>query len=656
MAKHDGNITYRAISVRQDGGIKYPVPASPARARQDGVIQYVNRTARLDGVINYSYANAPVVPPPEPTDGAFNEFLLAVPCSTVYTTGNFKFANLSTPSEKYTPVDVVLSLPHSPLLTVDTDVSLASGHYLEHITNVVSCVWYGLGNFIINNVTILGSDIHRNDNVVSLAWENSLTEHNDSVLIISGVLNALDYDFTADAFSVDRYPNFSQSFSGEIAGYIPNGTIRVNNFKNTTHNGVIQNVRQGVTKSKYSPITAGNTTVLTPWNEPTNVDSMLTLTYGYGMQNFLVGGWATLPYVKEDYAIPDPITIHHPVYEVFKIMSSSILYLQPDNTVIGMLSHTITYDLDTFTWKLSVTLASQADYLAIKPNGSIYQIVELHIGTIKFKFFISTANRQTSAGAGGKVSHSYTATGFSIIAAYSAPYSPAKDYADVTLNSAAGLVQQELINASSNIVVNWQLANWSIQPGIHSYQNKTPVGAMLSVVNSVGCAMLPDPYLDELNVLPYYNGLPWHWNIQVPDHTMHISQFLNDSASSVPDNVPNTVFVYGSGEYGVGLEVGILGTQATNVLPDVVDKYITHTDAALQRGMTELSKVSRLESMPLTTYVDSTVGLFYPRQVIEVTDWDGSVWYCQVMGTSISMSNIGAVILQTLTVHKYHGA
>ena len=656
MSKQNGIIKYRSIVAKQDGVLRYPIPAAPAVARQDGIIRYVNRTARLNGVIDYTYSES-TDPLPEPDNGAYDEDLLITPVGTFYIRGNLvRFSN-SIRTGISDIVDDGIVFKYQPMSFVDLSILTPSNSDYEYLTLPSELPYEGVGDLVINVVAMMGSEIFTADSNVIITWAGvnvELQRVDSSRLLLTGVLRPLDFNYSADTYSVNRYPNYSERYVDPTTGYIPSGTIRVNNFKNTTHNGVIMNVKSGIVKPKYSAIVANSSVSSIPWEGSNPIHKVTKLTYGYGLQNFLVGGSTDLPFDREEYVPPEPVTIIHPEYEVFRFMSNATLYLDSDNSIVGITSCNVSYDLDTFTWKLDVTLASESDYIKVKPVGSIYQTVELKINDVQFKFFISNVARDTTINASGKISRQFNATGFSLIKSLAAPHAGVRTYAEQSERAASQLVQQEVVDAGYGTVINWNSINWTVPFGVHSYQNKTPVGAMLDIVNAAGCAMMPDPFLDEVNVLTYYRDKPWNWNSIVPDHKMHINQFLNDSSDIMTVEVPNTVFVYGTGDTGVGVEVGLSGTQATNVLPDIVDKYITDTAVAVQRGTTELSKVSKLEEQTLNTYLDTTTGIFYPRQIIEVTDWDGSLWYCQVMGIKITMSRIGAVIIQSLTVHKYH--
>ena len=654
-----GDINYRAIPAKLSGVIVYPVPAAPATARQDGVIRYVNKTASLDGVIDYVYSESttPVDPVDPPIDGAYNEDLVVTPLSLPYTTGNLVLFSTTLPTEHTPYIDLGTSLKWTPSVTINNPVTVGSNKGYDTIDVSIALPNDFIGDAINIVVSTPWDAVTSADSNIGTIWGVGLDNINQSILsVVPNLLNPLDYNYTADTFSVNRYPNYSERYVAVSDGYIPSGVIRVNNFRNTTHNGVIMNVKSGVSKPKYEAIKSNSTVVNTPWEGIQPLTKALTLTYGYGAQNFLVGGVVDLPFDYEPYVPPPVVTIEHPEYEVFRYMSNMLVYLEEDNSLVGVDNCSISYDLDTFTWKFTAQLASLADYTKVMPVGSVYQTIEVIMNTIKFRFFISNVTRNTEIASSGKVTTSYTATGYSMIMVLAAPYAGVRSYAASNAQSSAALCQQEVIDQGRNTLINWDAPIWTVPFGVHSYQSKTPVGAMLSIVNAVGCVMYPDPYLDEVTVMPYYRERPWLWSSIQPDHTMHIGQFLNDSSSVIPSDVPNAVFVYGEGTDGVGREVGISGTQATNVLPDVIDKYLTDNDAAVQRGITELAKASRIEELTLKTYVDTTTGLFYPRQVIEVTDWNNEVWYCQVMGTNITQSAIGSVIIQTLTVHKYHVA
>ena len=281
MSKQNGIIKYRSIVAKQDGVLRYPVPAAPAVARQDGIIRYVNRTARLNGVIDYTYSES-TDPLPEPDNGAYDEDLLITPVGTFYIRGNLvRFSN-SIHTGIPDLVDDSIVFKYKPVGVVDLSILTPSNSDYEYLTLPNKLPYEGVGDLVINVVAMMGSEIFTADSNVIITWAGvnvELQRVDSSRLLLTGVLRPLDFNYSADAYSVNRYPNYSERYVDPTTGYIPSGTIRVNNFKNTTHNGVIMNVKSGIVKPKYSAIVANSSVSSIPWEGSNPIHIVTKFTY-----------------------------------------------------------------------------------------------------------------------------------------------------------------------------------------------------------------------------------------------------------------------------------------------------------------------------------------------------------------------------------------
>ena len=189
--------------------------------------------------------------------------------------------------------------------------------------------------------------------------------------------------------------------------------------------------------------------------------------------------------------------------------------------------------------------------------------------------------------------------------------------------------------------------------GVHTYQNKTSLGAVLGVVNAIGGVIVPDLSESSFQVRPYYPVSPWNWDDEYTqiNRQMNESQFFSVDNDTIPRDNPNGVYVYGQ-EQGVGVFAVRIGTPGNELLPDVVDRYITANTAGQERGRIEVARNSFIELIPMSTYIDEN-GIIMPQELIEFTGLDGTVWRGMVVQTTVNCSRVGTALTQQITIARF---
>lgn len=398
-------------------------------------------------------------------------------------------------------------------------------------------------------------------------------------------------------------------------------------------------------KTRLSPVDSG--TRLDSNRVSKNVDCPKRLGYGYGLNNFVIGGIFSLNN-DVDNRPPPKDTIIHPDYEVFKIVNIVNMVTLPDRTPVMFDDFSLVRDVDSFVWTVNFKPIGEAAYDLVKPVGRNLKQIEIDINGMKINVFVGRTGRSIEFGR-----MRYTATAWSDLKLLSFPYHRTRSHTETSSKTAAQLVGDELLGSA--ITVNWDTVDWAIPTNVFGYQDKTPIGAILDLTNAAGAVIEPHLQGGSIRVRPRFPVSPWNWDNAetVPDHTISTSQFLTIDSDVIPKSNPDKIFTYGE-EQGAAAAVVKQGTAGTNVLPDVVDQYLTTADVCRERGRIEIAKNSFLVDTAMTTYVDTATAIFLPLDLIEFTEQDGSKWRGMVSSTSIVCKRVGTALIQSLNVLRYY--
>ena len=457
----------------------------------------------------------------------------------------------------------------------------------------------------------------------------------------------------------------------DVEGYKPTMSIPLTDELNTFNSGLkliepkyvekpFEPVCEEVINS-VTPIQPVTGATATDWNKTRRIDVHSATPWGYDINKHLnhVTTYPTDPeYVepeptdpKDPWQPPQPDnTINHIPYEVYRIMNTVNIKEVVSDKAISFVNFSMTRDIDSFTWSFSFDVLDDESYALVRPQGRVLKDIQIEINGLVIKAFVNKTNTGRSASANGHVSKAYRCTAFSDIRKLSNKYSVAKSHTTTTEATAAQLVGVEL--AGTGHSVEWEAIDWTVPANVHSYQNKTPMGAILSITNAIGAVIVPHLSNKTFKVRPRFPVSPWNWNDAgtTVNRTMSERQFFSIDNESIPIENPDSAYVYGS----VGVHCVRIGKPGSKPVADVVDEYITHIDAGQERGRQEVAKQSFLEIIPMKTYVDNS-DLIMPQDLIEFTEIDNvTKWRGMVISTDINCQRIGTAITQTLTVARYH--
>lgn len=441
--------------------------------------------------------------------------------------------------------------------------------------------------------------------------------------------NIVNFDFATAPFTNKLIFDFS------VSQPAPNDQTPLT-YKTVTLNGRLQ-----PTEVHWSTFAGKAVTELT---------FIQALKWGYGANNFLIGGVWKDAFVTEPPEPPEPPTIHVN-YGVYRVVNIVNLFTYPDMIPINFESLSINYDIDSFCWSANFVVSTEADYNLIRPIGGFLREVLASVNGTNFKFFVGRVNRSWSAEQStGRVSKTFNCQAWSNLKRLAHPYAAKKSYTSTSATTAAQAVIE--IATLSGVTVDWQTVDWNIPANVHSYQDQTPMGAMLQVIKAAGAVIMPDLATDGFTVKPRFPISPWNWNklTSFPDRLMSEAQFFSIDNETIPKTNPDSIYVMGN---TTGVKCVRDGKAGTETLPDIIDKYITSIEVGQERGRNEVAANSFIEVVPMVTYVDEN-GLIMPLELIEFTEFGGGKWRGQVLSTTISIQRIGTGITQSITVGRFH--
>lgn len=387
------------------------------------------------------------------------------------------------------------------------------------------------------------------------------------------------------------------------------------------------------------------------WN---GLGEMLTfskeITYGYSINAFVVSGGSNTTFKTDEDALePEPEI--PTTGEVVRIVNIVNVVALPSRTPINFTNLSLAIDLDSIAWVANFDIADQASLDLIKPSGLTSKEVEININGELYIVFIGRTNTSVTGDRDKGTKRRIRCTGWSKTKQLSYPYSPKRSHTETSSSTPAGLLTDELTGTGFTGV--WGSPSWTVPPNIFSYFEKAPLAAISELAQAIGSVIVPSMAGDSLTVKPYYPISPWNWDTATPDFTLNETEFFSIDTEWIPQESPDSIYIYGEESGGVAVKCVKSGSGAVKTLPTIVDKYITDTVAGTERGRTEIAKNGFKEVIPITTYVGVN-GIIKPHSLLEINGLDGGVWRGMVVGTSIGITRNGNAVVQTLQIERHY--
>lgn len=308
-------------------------------------------------------------------------------------------------------------------------------------------------------------------------------------------------------------------------------------------------------------------------------------------------------------------TITIPTQRVY-LMENSILMTRADTlAVVPAQSVSLSLDVNSWTWgfSASVPAAALADLqpnvagdpvvLLVSVNGAVFRIIVERIS--RDREFAKSTLRLNGRG------HS---------AVLDKPYSAIGAWTNGTARTAQQLVGDVLtVNAVPlGWAVDWRITDWLVPAGAFNVRGSY-IDAVNSIARAAGAFVQPDPTEMTLRIRALYPVAPWDWASVTPDYVLPAAAVVRESIEWFEKPAYNGVYVSGEGQ-GILAHVRRTGTAGDELAEMVVDRLITATDAARQRGISILSDTGKQATVGLRTPVFGASGVIEPGSFIQFND------------------------------------
>ena len=151
----------------------------------------------------------------------------------------------------------------------------------------------------------------------------------------------------------------------------------------------------------------------------------------------------------------------------------------PERTEIEVADINLQLDIESWSWLATLNLIEKADFDLVKPGAGGVQEIEINIDGYLWEFIVEKYrdNRQFNR-------TGYTINGRSKTAYLAAPYKLPASKTETAQKTANQLIDLELLNTGFS--ANYNTVDWLVDAGAFSYQNATPMQAVLKVAGAIG--------------------------------------------------------------------------------------------------------------------------------------------------------------------------
>ncbi|OLU23079.1 hypothetical protein BVH03_22885 [Pseudomonas sp. PA15(2017)] len=380
----------------------------------------------------------------------------------------------------------------------------------------------------------------------------------------------------------------------------------------------------------------------------------------WGRARVLDGALTGIEYV--DYPGPvKPIPVPPPdptILDTYMIANTVNLVVLPSRTPLEAKNLRVSLDADSFSWKFSADIFTQAALNLVRPGVDGQREVELDINGWRWILIIERYSRQLKF-----PTEAYSITGATRTQLLAEPYAPLRTSLNSAPITARQVADNELLN--TGFTIEWDIENvgprdWTFPAGALSYQSQTPMQVIARIAETVGAIVRPARDSDTLEVRPRYVVPPWEWGVpDAPvDRIIPPAMLTQLDGEWTPQPAWNACYVSGT-SHGVSMLVRRAGSAGDNPAPDVFDDWITGEEANRARGVHELAKGGDIEivgfRLPLFHASDDHgVGLVLPGMLCRVPESSGA-WHGACLSTEISAEGTGAVrVAQNLKLERHY--
>jgi hypothetical protein len=279
-----------------------------------------------------------------------------------------------------------------------------------------------------------------------------------------------------------------------------------------------------------------------------------------------------------------------------------LVKILPDNTEVQLSKISLSYDVESYSWQFSGTLANKADLA--KFNMQSFDPVQLSI-TIDGHTWRVLVEKVPEKKSFGKTE--IQLSGRSLSALLGEPWQLQSSY-----TAGSDMTVQQIANAliPYDWTIDWQCPTWLIPANTYSYAQQTKLQALKTLVNNIGAVLVPIRNDKVLRVQPRYPILPWHYNDSgiTPDLVIPDAAIESINLESRMQSPVNGVYVHG-GNNGVLAWCRLNGTAGDVLAPTESNVLITDVTGARLLGERILAGRA---TQPVTSSVTTFLGGDFP--------------------------------------------
>ncbi|MGE6790898.1 hypothetical protein ACQKFS_02595 [Pseudomonas guineae] len=346
------------------------------------------------------------------------------------------------------------------------------------------------------------------------------------------------------------------------------------------------------------------------------------------------------------------------ILETYMIANTVNLVVLPSRTPVEAKNVRIGWDADSFSWKFSADIFTQAALDLLKPDAGGAKEVELDINGWAWVLLVERYSRQLKF-----ASEAYSISGATRTQLLAEPYAPLRTGLNAAPITALQAATEQLLY--TGFTLEWDAQNvgpadWTFPAGTLSYQSQTAMQVIARIAETVGAIVRPARDSDALEIRPRYPVPPWEWGqIDAPiERIIPPAMMTQLNGDWAPQPAWNACYVSGTSN-GVSMLVRRVGTAGDNPAPDVYDDWLTGEEANRARGVHELSKGGNIEivgfTLPLFPLADDKgVGLVLPGMLCRVPEASGA-WEGLCLAVDISATGTGSSrVEQQLKLERHH--
>jgi hypothetical protein len=303
------------------------------------------------------------------------------------------------------------------------------------------------------------------------------------------------------------------------------------------------------------------------------------------------------------------------VRRVYMVLNQASLRRIDGDVPLPVISLSCSLDVDSWTWGLNAVLSGEAwDLLQTRANLEPIAL-EASLNGYRWRWLLERMQRSRSFGKA-----EVRIQGRGVSALLDSPYAPVQTYSNSQARTARQLMADVLTvnGASIGWDLEWNIQDWLVPAAVFSHQGSA-ISALQRIAAAVGAYLQPHPTLDLIRVLPRYPVPPWQWQQLTPDYVLTADVASQETLQLQEKPHYNRVFVSGE-SVGVLGQVTRSGTAGDVLAPMVVDRLITASEAARQRGLAVLSDTGRQMEVGLRLPVLDDIGIIVPGALVQYDD------------------------------------